>query len=158
MNAINLAPFYRNTIGFDRFATLLDSALASDQGGSSTYPPYNIEVINENEYAITLAVAGFTDNELDISVEKSVLIVSGKKESEVEVDYLHRGISEQAFERKFNLADYVEVTDANLAHGLLTIQLFKEVPEAAKPKKIEISKDKKAIEQQSKNTDKKQLN
>lgn len=157
MNAINLAPFYRNTIGFDRFATLLDSALASDQGVSSTYPSYNIEIINENEYAITLAVAGFTDNEIDISVEKDVLTVSGKKESEVEVNYLHRGISEQAFERKFNLADYVEVTDANLAHGLLTIQLFKEVPEAAKPKKIEISKDKKAIDHKSKSSDKKQL-
>ncbi len=158
MNAINLTPFYRNTIGFDRFATLLDSVLFSDKGVGSAYPPYNIEIMTENEYAITLAVAGFTDNELNISVENNVLTVSGKKEKEREVKYLHQGIINSEFERKFNLADYVEVTDANLAHGLLTIQLIKELPETAKPKKIAIKKDTKAIESQAKSAETKQLN
>jgi molecular chaperone IbpA len=147
MNAINLAPFYRNTIGFDRFATLLDSALASDQGGASTYPPYNIETIDENDYAITLAVAGFTDNELHINVDKNILTVSGKKEEKEEKEeknYLHQGISSRAFQRKFNLADYTEITSADLGNGLLTISLVQKIPEAKKPTVIAINQDKKA--------------
>lgn len=145
MNAIDLTPLYRSTIGFDRFANLLDSALTSDHG-TQAYPPYNIEVIDDNEYAIAVAVAGFSDNELDINVERNILTVRGKKSKEDEHNYLHQGIANRAFERKFNLADYVEVTDADLNNGLLTIHLIKEIPEAAKPKTIAINQDKKAIE------------
>jgi len=143
MNAIDLTPLYRNTIGFDRFANLLDSSLASDHG-TQAYPPYNIEVIDDNEYAISVAVAGFSDNELDINVERNILTVHGKKTKGDEHNYLHQGIANRAFERKFNLADYVEVTDADLKNGLLTIHLIKEIPEAEKPKTIAINQDKKA--------------
>lgn len=154
MNVINLAPFYCNTIGFDRFAALLDSPLKADHSGASAYLPYNIEVIDENEYATTLAVAGFSDSELDINVEKGMLTVSGSKEKEAEHKYLHQGIANRTFERKFNLADYVEVTDADLNNGLLTIHLVREIPEAAKPKSIAIKQDKKAIEHSSKESTK----
>ena len=149
MNAIDLTPLYRNTIGFDRFANLLDSAFTSEHG-TQAYPPYNIEVIDDNEYAITLAVAGFSEDELDINVEKNILSVRGKKTKEGDHEYLHQGIANRAFERKFNLADYVEVTDADLNNGLLTIHLLKEIPEAAKPKTIAITQEKKAIEHEKK--------
>ncbi len=138
MNAIDLTPLYRNTIGFDRFASLLDRALVSAPS-TQAYPPYNIEVLDDNEYAITLAVAGFSDTELDINVEKNILTVSGNKEPKEAKNYLHQGISNRAFKRKFNLADYVDVTNANLSQGLLTIELVKEVPEAMKPKSIAIN-------------------
>jgi len=138
MNTIDLTPLYRSSIGFDRFGSLLDSALRSEP--SVSYPPYNIEVIGENEYAITLALAGFDDSDIDIQTEKGVLTVKGKKESKQEdVKFLHQGIANRSFERKFNLADYVEVKNASLDKGLLTISLVKEIPEAMKPKKIEIS-------------------
>ncbi len=137
MNSIDLSPLYRNSIGFDRMASILDSALNTESIGAS-YPPYNIEVLEENRYAITLAVAGFDQSELDIQVEKGVLSIRGKKEQEEERKFLHHGIAHRAFERKFNLADYVEVTGADLANGLLTITLVKEIPEAMKPKSIAI--------------------
>src|SRR5690606_23955973 len=112
MNTIDLSPLYRSTIGFDRLGALLDSALRAEQA-SAGYPPYNIEVTGENRYGITLAVAGFDLDELDIQVEKGVLTVRGKKaESKEEHKYLYQGIATRAFERKFNLADHVEVTGA----------------------------------------------
>lgn len=139
MNTIDLSPLYRNSIGFDRMASLIDNALRSDTA-STGYPPYNIEVLEENRYSISLAIAGFAESDLDITVEKGVLTVRGKKEDDVERQYLHQGIANRAFERKFNLADHIEVTGADLANGLLTISLIKEVPEAMKPKTIAINK------------------
>jgi len=141
MNAIDLSPLYRNTIGFDRLASMLDTALRSDPV-SPGYPPYNIEVREENRYAITLAVAGFSREELDINVENGVLVITGKKATDKERNYLHQGIANRSFERKFSLADHVEVTGADLSNGLLTIDLVKEIPEAMKPKTIVINEGK----------------
>lgn len=138
MNSIDLTPLYRNSVGFDRLATLLDSTLKSDSVGTG-YPPYNIEVLEENRYAITLALAGFVESDLDIQVEKGVLTVRGKKTNDKQHTYLHQGIANRSFERKFNLADHIEVKGANLANGLLTIDLLKEVPEAMKPRSIAIN-------------------
>ncbi len=139
MNTIDLSPLYRSTIGFDRLGALLDTALRADQG-SGGYPPYNIEVTGENRYGITLAVAGFEENELELQVERGVLTVRGKKADEgKERKYLHQGIATRAFERKFSLADHVEVTGAQLNNGLLTISLVKEIPEAMKPRTIAIN-------------------
>ena len=139
MTTIDLTPLYRNSIGFDRFGALLDTALRGESA-SAGYPPYNIEVETENQYAITLAVAGFEDNDLDLQVENGVLTVRGKKEaSSTERTYLHQGIANRSFERKFNLADHVEVTAADLKNGLLTISLVREIPEAMKPKTIAIN-------------------
>jgi len=141
MTHIDLTPLYRSTIGFDRMANLLDSAMRGDQA-SNGYPPYNIEVTGENQYGITLAVAGFEEEELNLQVENGVLTVRGKKagnEDDKNRRFLHQGIAYRSFERKFNLADHVEVRDAELNHGLLTIQLVKEVPEAMKPKSIAIN-------------------
>jgi len=148
MNTIDLSPLYRNSIGFDRMATLLDNALRTESA-SPGYPPYNIEVLEENRYAISLAIAGFAESDLDITVEKGVLTVRGKKSEDVERTYLHQGIANRAFERKFNLADHIEVTDADLTNGLLTISLVKEIPEAMKPKTIAINRgsDKASLEQ-----------
>jgi len=139
MNTIDLSPLYRNSIGFDRMASLLDSALTTDMT-TSDYPPYNIEIHDENRYSISMAVAGFSQNELDVSVEKGVLTVRGHRaEEEVEAhQYLHQSIANHAFERKFSLAEYVEVTNADLSNGLLSISLVKEIPEAMKPKNIAI--------------------
>ena len=139
MTTLDLSPLYRSSVGFDRFASLLDAALSNEQSGSH-YPPYNIEVVDDNQYQISLAVAGFKENELQIQTEKGVLTIRGNKTSETESGrYLHRGIANRSFERKFTLADYVEVKDANLADGLLSIQLAKEIPEAMKPKTIAIN-------------------
>lgn len=138
MNTIDLTPLYRNSVGFDQFANLLNTALRGDQN-SAGYPPYNIEVEGENRYSITLAVAGFKEDDFDIQVEQGVLTVKGKQGSDnKQRQYLHQGIATRAFERKFNLADHVEVTGADLDNGLLTIHLLKELPEAMKPKKITI--------------------
>ena len=138
MNAIDFSPLYRSSVGFDRVATLLDSALRSSQPAPG-YPPYNIEVIGENAYAVTLAVAGFEQDELTIEVENGVLTIAGKKaEPSAQKHYLHQGIATRSFERKFNLADHVKVDDADLKHGLLTVNLTKEIPEAMKPRSIAI--------------------
>ncbi|AOE49237.1 Hsp20 family protein [Kangiella sediminilitoris] len=151
MNRIDLSPLYRSSVGFDRLASLLDSTLRGEQQSSGGYPPYDIEILDENQYAITIAVAGFEQNELDIQTEKGVLTVRGRKaDSDQERNFLHQGIAYRAFERKFNLADYVEVTEANMSNGLLTINLVKEIPEAMKPKKIAIgSSEATTIEHQS---------
>lgn len=146
MNNIDLTPLYRSTIGFDSLANLLDTALRTERS-SNTYPPYDIEVKDENSYAITLAVAGFSEQELDIQVEKGVLSVRGKKaNSKDERSYLYQGIANRSFERKFNLADYVEVTNADLSNGLLTISLVKEIPEAMKARNIAINRGEQSLE------------
>lgn len=140
MNTIDLSPLYRSTVGFDRLGALLDSALrATDQG--SSFPPYNIEVTGENRYAITLAVAGFEQKDLDIQVERGVLSIRGKKgdNEKEERQYLHQGIATRTFERKFSLADHVQVTGADLTNGLLTVNLVREIPETMKPRSIAIN-------------------
>ena len=138
MNTIDLTPLYRSSTGFDRMGSLLDNALRSQKAGTG-FPPYDIETTGEDRYAITLAVAGFEESELDIQVEKGVLSVRGKKaEDSEEKSYLYRGIANRSFERKFNLADHIEVREASLRNGLLTINLVKEVPEAMKPRSIAI--------------------
>ena len=138
MKTIDLSPLYRNTVGYDRLASLLDSALRTDSVGGG-YPPYNIEVTGEQRYAIDIAVAGFAEGDLDINVENGVLTVRGRKQDDAERRFLHQGIANRAFERKFNLAEYVEVVDARLNNGLLTISLRKELPEAMKPRSIAIN-------------------
>ena len=138
MNTIDLTPLYRSSIGFDRMGSLLDNALRSQKAGVG-FPPYDIETTGEDRYSITLAVAGFEESELELQVENGVLTVSGKKADEAEEkSYLYRGIANRSFERKFNLADYIEVQGAELKNGLLSIQLVKEIPEAMKPRTIAI--------------------
>lgn len=146
MNAIDFTPLYRSTVGFDRLANLLDSALQHNHGNG--YPPYNIEAVEDNQYAITVAVAGFTESELDIQTERGVLTIRGEKESsDAEApNYLYQGIANRTFERKFQLADHVKVVDADLQNGILKIDLVKEIPEAMKPKKISIGSGAKTIE------------
>ncbi|GLP95030.1 Hsp20 family protein [Paraferrimonas sedimenticola] len=145
MNSIDLTPLYRSSVGFDRFASILDRALTSDVSGSG-YPPYNIELIDDDKYSITLAVAGFVRDELDIQVEQGVLKIRGRHKARKDRKFLHQGIANRSFERQFNLADYVEVTGADLSNGLLTITLVKEIPEAMKPKTIAINDDVRVIE------------
>lgn len=136
---LDLTPLYANTVGYDRFGTLLDAAYNAERQGSG-YPPYDIELVDENKYAITLAVAGFQESEIDVQVEKGVLTIRGKKdEPKTDSRFLHRGIATRAFERKFNLADHVEVVDAQLDNGLLHVSVLKEIPEAMKPRKIPVN-------------------
>ncbi len=138
MRPFDLSPLYKSTVGFDRFANLLDS-MASAEVDSPTYPPYNIERLGENEYRITMAVAGFGEDELNVEVKENSLTVRGeKKAEEAERSYLHRGIASRAFERRFQLADYVEVRGADLEHGMLHLDLVREVPEKMKPRNIAI--------------------
>jgi len=144
VNTIDLTPLYRSSIGFDRLASLLDNALSSSDNSAGGYPPYNIEVLEDSHYSITLAVAGFEEDDFDIKVEQGVLTVRGQKSAGADRQYLHQGIANRTFERKFNLADYVEVEGADLKHGLLTISLVKEIPEAMKPKTISINQSKSA--------------
>ncbi|WP_342768061.1 Hsp20 family protein [Thalassotalea euphylliae] len=129
MNSVDLSPLYRSSIGFDGLSGLLDNALAATNEVSS-YPAYNIEVVAKNCYAITIAAAGFADDELNIQVEHGELTVSGEKLKNANRQYLHHGIITQSFERKFTLAEYVEVTRAKLSHGLLVIELVKTLPES----------------------------
>ncbi len=139
MRAFDFSPLYRATIGFDRVADLMDRALAADVA-QSTYPPYNIEKTDENAYRITIAVAGFRQDELTVELREGALIVSGRKAEEAENrSYLHRGIATRAFERRFALADHLKVTGATHQDGLLNIDLVREVPEALKPRRIEIA-------------------
>jgi molecular chaperone IbpA len=139
MNRIDLSPLYRSSIGFDRFGSLLDTAMRNESSAGG-YPPYNIEVVGENEYSITLALAGFDEADLNIQTEKGVLSIRGEQAAmEDSGEYLYKGIANRTFERKFNLADHVEVKGAALANGLLVISLVKEVPEALKPRNIAIN-------------------
>lgn len=136
MTTIDLTPLYRSTIGFDRMASIMDAALRTDN--SSGYPPYNIEAFEENRYQISLAVAGFDEQELELEVERGVLTVRGRKNEDEARRYLHKGIAFRSFERKFNLADHVQVEGANLKNGLLVIELLKVIPEEMKPRRIPI--------------------
>ena len=137
MRTIDLTPLYRSVVGFDRLAALMDAASTEAATG---YPPYNIERTDENAYRIEIAVAGFKSEDLAIEVKENLLTVQGRKVANDEAKrYLHRGLAERNFERKFQLADYVVVSDANLADGLLSISLKRELPEALKPRRIEIS-------------------
>ena len=147
MTTLDLTPLYRSSVGFDRFGALLDAAFQTEKNAAG-YPPYNIEALDDNQYAVTLAVAGFKESELDIQTENGVLTIRGKKDNEAaNKNYLHRGIAQRSFERKFNLADHVEVVNAQLEDGILGIELVKEVPEAMKPKSIAINNKAAAIEQ-----------
>jgi molecular chaperone IbpA len=137
MRTIDFAPLYRSVVGFDRLADLLETAAAD---GAAGYPPYNIERTDENAYRIEIAVAGFRPEVLNVEVKENLLTVQGRKAANDEPRrYLHRGLAERNFERRFQLADYVVVTDANLADGLLSISLKRELPEALKPRRIEIA-------------------
>ena len=137
MRTIDLSPLYRSVVGFDRMAALLETAATSEASG---YPPYNIARTDENAYRIELAVAGFRPEELNIEVKENRLAISGRKAANDEVKtYLHRGLAERNFERRFQLADYVVVTDADLADGLLTVSLRRELPEALKPRRVQIN-------------------
>ncbi|EGV30978.1 heat shock protein Hsp20 [Thiorhodococcus drewsii AZ1] len=136
MTTLDFSPLFRSMIGFDRLIDSLETAYRTEPGG---YPPYNVEVQDENSYRITLAVAGFTDSELDIEAKENMLTVSGqRKATEAEGNFLYRGIANRGFERKFQLADYVKVVDASLENGLLHIDLVREVPDMMKPRRIEI--------------------
>ena len=139
MRTFDMTPLLRTTVGFDRLARTMD-ALATEQ--VPTYPPYNIEKLDEDAYAISMAVAGFSEDDLDITVQENTLTVTGKiaqSEEAVERHFLHRGIAERAFERRFSLADHIKVADAKLEHGLLHIALKREVPEEAKPRTVSIT-------------------
>lgn len=138
-NTFDLTPLFRSTIGFDRLNELLDSAQRDEQ--ASAYPPYNIEKLGEDEYSITMAVAGFRDEDIEITAQENLLVVSGNisPDNKDERVFLHKGIGTRAFEHKFSLADHVKVVDAQLDYGLLTVQLVREVPEAYKPRSIAIN-------------------
>jgi molecular chaperone IbpA len=139
MRAFDLTPLYRATVGFDQIADLMDRALASDVGQNS-YPPYNIEKTDDDAWRISIAVAGFSENDLAIEVKDRSLNVTGRKAAEETAPkFLHRGIANRAFERRFHLADHVRVTGASHENGMLHIDLTREVPEALKPRKIEIA-------------------
>ncbi|MEL6315169.1 MAG: Hsp20 family protein [Pseudomonadota bacterium] len=138
MRNFDLAPLYRATIGFDQIADMMDRVLTTEIN-QPTYPPYNIEKTADDAYRISVAVAGFADADLSVDVKENALIVSARKADEDQNrSYLHRGIATRAFERKFQLADHVRVTGASHADGMLHIDLVREVPEALKPRRIEI--------------------
>lgn len=145
MSTIDLTPLYRTMVGFDRMANMIDSAARLD--GAQGYPPYNIERVADDEFAIEIAVAGFGDEDLDIETKDGLLTVAGRKappeDGETEREFLHRGIAERGFLRRFQLADHVIVTGAELRNGLLRVELVRELPEAKKPRKIEIGAPKK---------------
>jgi len=135
-NTIDFSPLYQSAIGFDRMASLLDS-VARDSKPS--FPPYNIELVEENKYRITMAVAGFREDELDITSEQNTLLITGRQESaDSEPNFLYQGIAARNFERKFQLAEHVKVNGARLENGLLHVELEREIPEAMKPRRIAI--------------------
>ncbi|MBK0399231.1 Hsp20 family protein [Limibaculum sp. M0105] len=141
MRTLDLSPLYRSTVGFDRLAQMLDQVMSGDAPAPG-YPPYNIEKTGEDAYRITLAVAGFGEDELNLEVKDQTLTVTARKQ-ETEASqsrvYLHRGIAERGFERRFQLADHVKVNGAELVNGLLHVDLVREVPEALKPRNIAIT-------------------
>ena len=146
MRTYDFAPLYRSSVGFDQIANMMDRVLRSD-GANPSYPPYNIEKLTDDSYRISIAVAGFSDSDLSVEVREKALIVSAKKADEDETKtYLHRGIATRAFERRFHLADHVQVTGAAHADGMLHIDLERQVPEALKPRQIQISADRKVLE------------
>lgn len=139
MRGFDLTPYRRSTVGFDRLFDLIENSARSQQ--ADNYPPFNIERISEDRYRVTLAVAGFKADEVDITAQQNLLLITGKKD-EAEQDraqFLHLGIANRSFERRFELADFVRVDDAQLADGLLVVELVREVPDAMKPRKIAIN-------------------
>jgi molecular chaperone IbpA len=140
MRTYDLTPLFRTSIGFDRMGHMLDAAMQLESKAKS-YPPYNIVRAGEDAYRITVAVAGFAEEDLDVTVQENRLTVSGRGEADApEVEFLHRGIAGRAFERRFQLADHICVTDARIENGLLHIELVREVPEALKPRSIAIQR------------------
>ncbi|HYE51925.1 MAG TPA: Hsp20 family protein [Azospirillaceae bacterium] len=150
MRTYDLSPLFRSTVGFDRMTRLLEAALKADEANAS-YPPYNIEKLGEDQYRITMAVAGFGQDDLEIVAQQNSLTITGKANKEGEgAQYLYRGIAGRAFERRFQLADHIRVANASLENGLLHVELVREVPEVLKPRTIRIESAKKgpaAIEQ-----------
>jgi molecular chaperone IbpA len=138
--AFDFSPLYRSSIGFDRVFDLLENA--SRVTTVDNWPPYDIAKIGQDDYRITMAVAGFSQDELDITQEQNMLLISGQKAGEDKGEYLHRGIAGRAFQRRFEVADHVRVVGASLVNGLLTIDLKREIPEEMKPRRIEIAADK----------------
>lgn len=137
MRSFDLTPLYRSTVGFDRVFDLLDTAGKTESAG---YPPYNIERLDENDYRITLAVAGFGEGDIDIELRENTLTVTGSRNDDEEGrEFLYRGIAGRSFERRFQLAEHVQVTGASLVNGLLNIELKREIPEAMKPRKITVN-------------------
>lgn len=143
---LDFSPLYRSAIGFDRLASLLDAATVDTK---PSFPPYNVELVEENRYRITMAVAGFAESDIEITSEENKLVISGKQKDGEERKYLYQGIAARNFERTFQLAEHVEVVSARLENGLLHVELKRELPEAMKPRRIEISGgvDSKLIEQ-----------
>jgi molecular chaperone IbpA len=137
MRSFDFSPLYRSTVGFDQLQSLLDSV--TRDAGQPSYPPYNIERTGEHEYRISMAVAGFAESDLNIEVKQNVLTISGKRAEPEQASYLYQGIAGRSFERRFQLADHVEVHGANLENGLLHVDLVRRVPEELKPRRIEIS-------------------
>ena len=138
MRAFDLSPLFRSTVGFDRMSQLLDAAMRVDDAQLS-YPPYNIEKLGADAYRITMAVAGFGEGDLNVVSQDNSLVISGKgQESDESVKFLHRGIARRAFQRRFELADYIKVKGAALANGLLHVDLIREVPEERKPREVKI--------------------
>lgn len=141
MRHVDFSPLYRSTVGFDRLFTMLDG-LAQPEGGQTTYPPYNIERTGQDSYRISMAVAGFSEEEISLEAHRNVLTVKGERKEEQGEDggeVLYRGIASRAFERRFQLADHVEVTGASLKNGLLFVDLKRNIPEEMKPRRIAIS-------------------
>ena len=137
MRTFDLTPLYRSTVGFDRVFDLLDTAGKAESGG---YPPYNIERLDENDYRITLAVAGFAEEDLDVELREHTLTITGERtDADANRSFLYQGIAGRSFERRFQLAEHVKVSGASLVNGLLNIELQREIPEAKKPRKISIN-------------------
>jgi molecular chaperone IbpA len=137
MRTYDFAPLWRSTVGFDRLFDLAQAA--AQHAGEDNYPPYNIERLGEDSYQISLAVAGFSPDEISITAEQNVVTIEGNKPEKAEREFLYRGISTRHFKRQFNLADYVQVKDASFNNGLLKIELVREIPEAMKPRRIAIN-------------------
>ena len=142
----DFTPFRRSTVGFDRLFDMLESGNGWQSG--ENYPPFDLEQVNDDQYRITLAVAGFRPDEIDIVAQQNLLIVSGRKREESDRQYIHRGIATRAFERRFGLADYVQVKNADLRDGILAIDLVREIPEEMKPRKVSINGGSAEAEQQ----------
>ena len=139
MRNVDFSPLLRATVGFDRMMNLLDATARLEEGAPG-YPPYNIEKVSDDEYRIVMAVAGFGEDDLDVTVQENSLVIKGKKAAEADKErrYLHPGIATRAFERRFELADYIKATGARVENGLLYLDLAREVPEAKKPRSIKI--------------------
>ena len=133
----DFSPYRRSTVGFDRLFDMLESGGAA--AAADNYPPFDLERVSDDEYRITLAVAGFRSDEIDITAQQNLLIVSGRRRDDGDRQYIHRGIATRAFERRFGLADYVQVKNADLSEGILSIDLVREIPEEMKPRRVQIN-------------------